>query len=158
MTITTDRRIWDQLRTKLNDKEFLDQFDGMLFDVALELENKLVKQSTVFDYEFLQQWHIEDKHLSYRLVNRKHYQPFVEFGTKPHFPPVEAIETWVKYKQQMGRFSRQFTANEIQWFICKKIAEHGTKGKFIVKKVLDEYEETLNQGLLDFIKDYFQEV
>lgn len=42
------------------------------------------------------------------------YAPFVEFGTRPHFPPLEALELWAK---------RHGFASA--WPICKAIAERG---------------------------------
>lgn len=42
------------------------------------------------------------------------YGPYVEFGTRPHFPPMEALEGWAR----RHGFSSA-------WPICKKIAERG---------------------------------
>lgn len=43
------------------------------------------------------------------------YGPCVEFGTKPHFPPPDALEGWAKRH-----------GFDSAWPICKAIAEHGT--------------------------------
>jgi hypothetical protein len=42
------------------------------------------------------------------------YGPYVEYGTKPHFPPLDALKGWAK---RHGFKSA--------WPICKKIAEKG---------------------------------
>ena len=43
------------------------------------------------------------------------YGPYVEFGTKPHFPPMDALEDWAR---RHGMDSA--------WPICKAISERGT--------------------------------
>lgn len=43
------------------------------------------------------------------------YGPYVEHGTKPHFPPMDALEDWAR---RHGLDSA--------WPICKAISEHGT--------------------------------
>jgi len=42
------------------------------------------------------------------------YGPYVEFGTKPHFPPPDALEGWAKRH-----------GFESVWPICRAIAERG---------------------------------
>lgn len=42
------------------------------------------------------------------------YGPYVEFGTKPHFPPMDALEDWAKRH-----------GFDSAWPICKVISERG---------------------------------
>lgn len=42
------------------------------------------------------------------------YGPYQEFGTKPHFPPLEALEAWARHH-----------GFESAWPICKAIARRG---------------------------------
>lgn len=46
------------------------------------------------------------------------YGPYVEYGTKPHFPPPDALEGWAK---RHGFKSA--------WPICKAISERGIKAR-----------------------------
>lgn len=46
------------------------------------------------------------------------YGPHVEFGTKPHFPPPDALEGWAKRH-----------GFDSAWPICKAIAKRGLKAK-----------------------------
>lgn len=48
------------------------------------------------------------------LTNQK-YAPYVEYGTKPHFPPVGALEGWAKRH------------NTSAFIVARAIARHGTK-------------------------------
>ena len=43
------------------------------------------------------------------------YAPYVEFGTRPHFPPVAALERWAKQKGLNP------------WVVAKSIAQKGTE-------------------------------
>lgn len=44
------------------------------------------------------------------------YAPYVEFGTKPHFPPPDALEDWARHH-----------GFDSAWPICKVIAKRGLK-------------------------------
>lgn len=48
---------------------------------------------------------------------------FVELGTRPHMPPVEAIEPWVK--AVLG-ISDPKQAKSVAFLVARKIARHGT--------------------------------
>lgn len=57
----------------------------------------------------------------------------VELGTRPHFPPVAAIEDWVKVK--FGVAGPE--ARSIAFAVARKIAKHGTKGAFMVQNAFE---------------------
>jgi hypothetical protein len=46
------------------------------------------------------------------------YGPHVEFGTKPHFPPPDALEAWARHH-----------GFDSAWPICKLIAKRGIKAR-----------------------------
>ncbi len=46
----------------------------------------------------------------------------VELGSKPHFPPVEALEDWVK--KRLGVPDKD--AHRVAFLVARKIAAHGT--------------------------------
>ena len=46
------------------------------------------------------------------------YALFVEFGTRPHFPPMEALESWARRH-----------GFESAWPVCKAIAEKGLQAR-----------------------------
>lgn len=59
-------------------------------------------------------------------------QPYavpVELGTKPHFPPVQALEDWVQAR--LG--ARGADIRRIAWLVARKIARHGTQGQFMFR-------------------------
>lgn len=57
------------------------------------------------------------------------HAPFVEFGTRPHFPPVAPLERWAKVK--LGKPGLGFV-------IAKKIARKGTKAQPYFQPAVDE--------------------
>jgi hypothetical protein len=60
----------------------------------------------------------------------------VELGTKPHFPPVDAVLDWVKVK--LGVPETQ--AHGVAFAIARKIAQRGTKGAFMVQRAIEDNE------------------
>ena len=56
------------------------------------------------------------------------YGPYVEFGTKPHFPPMEALEAWARHH-----------GFESPWPICKAIAERGIKARPYLSSAWDDF-------------------
>ena len=48
---------------------------------------------------------IEDQGLTGIIGSNLEYAPHVEFGTRPHFPPLAAIQAWVHSKGLAGRVS-----------------------------------------------------
>jgi len=78
------------------------------------------------------------------------YAPYVEFGTKPHWPPLAPIMRWVHLKKLAGTYSiktkrrtggatRQRSEDYIvaKW-IQKAIAERGTKPQEYLKKAFEK--------------------
>lgn len=59
-------------------------------------------------------------------------QPYavpVELGTKPHFPPVQALEDWVRVK--LGLTGKE--GRGVAFAIARKISKRGTKGHFMFR-------------------------
>ena len=56
------------------------------------------------------------------------YAPFVEFGTRPHVPPLAALETWA---------ARHHTS---PFLVALGIARHGTKASRFLQRAVEENE------------------
>lgn len=67
----------------------------------------------------------------------------VEIGTRPHFPPVAAIEDWVKVKLGLGGPE----AHGVAFAIARKIAKQGTKGAFMFRNALEASRAELERQL-----------
>lgn len=62
------------------------------------------------------------------------YGAAVETGTRPHFPPVDALIPWVKKKFDVKNESQ---ARSIAYCIARKIAQRGTVGHFMFQRAFD---------------------
>jgi hypothetical protein len=65
------------------------------------------------------------------------YAEPVELGTRPHFPPVEALEDWVRVK--IGLTDDKEVRSRA-FHIARKISRVGTKGAFMFKKTMARLE------------------
>jgi phage gpG-like protein len=54
------------------------------------------------------------------------YAPFVEFGTRPHWPPIAALETWAR---------RHGTS---AFVVARAIAQRGTEARNYLRDALKE--------------------
>lgn len=88
-------------------------------DATLGTHERAVKAAPVDNAALKQSLHFEVKkgELTGQVYSDKIYAPFVELGTRPHFPPVEALKEWAKRHGMEGA----------EWAIAKKIGEKGTK-------------------------------
>jgi hypothetical protein len=64
------------------------------------------------------------------------YGEAVEFGTKPHFPPVGPIQFWVEKK--LGYPAAE--AASVAFLIARAISQRGTKGAHMFEHTWDEKE------------------
>jgi len=64
-----------------------------------------------------------------KVVAGAKHAPFVEFGTRPHFPPVAPLERWAATK--LGSAGLGFV-------IARKIAERGTKAQPFFEPAVDD--------------------
>jgi len=53
------------------------------------------------------------------------YAPYIEFGTRPHFPPISAIRLWVHHKGMAAAEDE----GRVAFLIARKIARTGTKAQ-----------------------------
>ena len=95
------------------------------------------------------------------------YGEYLEQGTKPHFPPVSAIEGWIRAKRIAPRRDQQGklpTEKQLAFLIARKISEEGTERTGIYetanaltanefnKRIDAAITKDINNGLEDIIK------
>ncbi|MCX7973743.1 MAG: HK97 gp10 family phage protein [Candidatus Aminicenantes bacterium] len=64
------------------------------------------------------------------------YAPYVEFGTKPHFPPPDALEDWARHH-----------GFDSAWPICKVIAKRGLKERPYLSPSYEEEKDSFVQRI-----------
>lgn len=65
----------------------------------------------------------------------------VELGTKPHFPPVQALKDWVRFK--LGKTGTE--VRRVAYLVARKIAKRGTKGHFMFLDAFQDSEPELHR-------------
>lgn len=75
------------------------------------------------------------------------YWKYIENGTKPHWPPVDAIKKWIQIKPVVPRAynGKVPTTEQLAFLIGRKIAEDGTKPRHSLQKALDASESLIEQ-------------
>lgn len=114
---------------------------------ALHVQNELKEETTnaraINTGALRKSWHIQkatqasmEARVGTNLV--PHYGPDVEYGTRPHRPPISALKQWAKRKLH----------NEAAAYpIAKKIARRGTSGRHIFAKGTNDAAHVLEQEL-----------
>lgn len=95
-------------------------------------------------------------------IQLEDYWKYIENGTKPHWPPVDAIKKWISVKPILPRplkSGKLPTDNQLAYLIGRKISKVGTKAKPFLKptitdfdlvgKIYDEVTNLLNKQLED---------
>lgn len=106
------------------------------------------------------------KGTTYSAVLRlQEYWKYVEYGTKPHWPPPAAIARWIEikpvqpYPDSRGRIP---TPKQLTYLISRKIARFGTKGTHELQQTKDVllgyYKGRIKEALKRDVFDYIQKI
>jgi len=74
------------------------------------------------------------------------HQPYgepVEYGSKPHFPPVGPLELWVRRKLGVDKDE----ARSVAFAIAFKISRHGTRGAFMFTQAFRDNDHWINREM-----------
>ena len=71
------------------------------------------------------------------------YAEPVELGTRPHFPPVQSLEEWVKAK--ISQDPKEIPG--IAFCVARKISRDGTKGVFMFRDARDKLAPWIKERL-----------
>jgi hypothetical protein len=92
--------------------------------------------------------------------NLEDYWKYVEYDTRPHFPPVDALLKWIKVKPVLpypNKNGKLPTPNQLAYLIGNKINQFGTKGTHDLaeanKTVYAKYEELITLALEEDVLD-----
>ena len=71
------------------------------------------------------------------------YWKYLEYGTKPHFPPVEKIAEWIRIKPVLPRPNAKGklpTQKQLAFLIARSISKKGTKPTNTLQQTIDEFQ------------------
>lgn len=80
------------------------------------------------------------------------YWKYLENGTRPHFPPIDAIEKWITVKRIVPTNinSRVPSTRQLAYMICREISIHGTKPTKLLQQTINNSDDLIEQ-LIDVI-------
>lgn len=153
ITITVDEKQKARIKQYLNDKRFVNVINKVLVKAGYDLENDIVQNI----YErasntgtLAQSWHVEElDKLRVKVFTGSEYAPFVEFGTRPHYAPIDALVRWAKIKFKLSSLKK---AQEIGAKVFWKIAHKGTPEKRYFRDAVEDFD--LNDYLDALIKEW----
>ena len=86
----------------------------------------------------------------------KDYWKYVENGTKPHWPPIDAILKWVKVKHILpsNTYNGKLpTEKQLAYLISRKISEKGTEGTHDLRETLQQVNNMFEQRIGEAIAE-----
>ena len=101
--------------------EILERYKKLIIDNGHNASGNLVNTAS---YKI--KWDGKNFELYFNLPD---YWKYLENGTKPHFPPVEAIEKWITVKHIIPTTNsgRVPTTKQLAFLIARGISKNGTK-------------------------------
>ena len=90
--------------------------------------------------------------------NLQDYWKYLENGTKPHFPPVNKIEDWIRIKPIVPQAvnGKVPSTKQLAFLIARGISQNGTKPTKILQNTLDGADDLLNR-LVEAFEEQLQE-
>lgn len=95
------------------------------------------------------------------ICNILDYYKYVDQGTSPHFPPIDAIKKWIEvkpvnpYPTSNGKLP---TVNQLAYLIARKISRVGTKGtNFFTdarERTEDKYRAEIRKAITKDVSQY----
>ena len=78
--------------------------------------------------------------------NLQEYWKYLDNGTRPHFPPISAIEEWIKVKRIVptSRSGKVPTTKQLAFLIARGISKNGTKPAKILQKTIDGADDLIS--------------
>lgn len=94
-----------------------------------------------------------------------YYGEYLEQGTSPHFPPMDAIERWIRAKKIVPRRDNQGklpTERQLSFLIARKISEEGTPRTGIFEKAnaltFNEWSSLIDEAITDDLNTNLEEI
>jgi len=109
---------------------------------SLKIQKKAKER--LVDYKAVDTGHLRNSIIVEFAFNGDHaeigptapYGPYVEYGTRPHFPPPDALEHWARHH-----------GFESAWPICKIIAKRGLKARPYLMPSYEEVKDKFFENL-----------
>ena len=120
-------------------KEIVDTF---ISSCKQTLESKGINSSGKLSKSIKGIVKMNDKYLTIS-ISLEDYWKYIEYGTNPHFPPVDKIREWIRVKPVLPRplaRGKLPTENQLAFLIGRKISKFGTKPKPFLNNTKEEFD------------------
>ena len=92
--------------------------------------------------------------------NLQGYWRYLENGTNPHFPPIEAIERWITVKHiipttNSGKIP---STKQLAFLIARGISKNGTKPTKLLQQTVDGADDLINLIVDEIAKQLQEEI
>lgn len=141
MNITIPPEELERLRRKFDSVTFRKKIDEALEAASAELEADVVKNINEYGItntgrlaQSIYSRKIDD--LTYEVATDVRYAPFVEYGTRPHYPNYQSIYVWVG--QKLGIHGK--SQSQVAWAVVNKIAQKGTEARNYFKDAYENFD------------------
>ena len=115
------------------------------------------KNGELYNFKWTTEWKDNLFEVNFDLPQ---YFQFAEYGRRPgKMPPVNKILQWIEFKHLVPRSNngRVPTTKQLAFAISKHIALHGTEGKHLFEKTLDDPDlDNLADKLVELITAEFE--
>lgn len=123
-------------------------------DVILKID-KRTKEDTPVNFGGLRNsWRFKVSPESANILGEEYtdlnYAKYVEEGTKPHWPPLDPLQTWAKYKFKLDWEE----AKQAAYLIGRAISVKGTKAVKMLENAVNEVRPLWEQGLEKILKKF----
>ena len=85
---------------------------------------------------------------------------YLENGTKPHFPPIEAIERWITVKHIIPTTNsgKVPSTKQLAFLIARGISKNGTKPTKLLQQTIDGADDLIDLIVDDLTKQLQEEI
>lgn len=138
----------EEVKQGLEDEleEIKDRVRGIISRRAIDMRNAIVlkirENRSIFTGALWNsvQLHTEEHGAVKTIMVEMYYGPYVEYGTRPHMPPIEALVDYAKYRGLPV------------WALAMAIKKHGTKPHPFFWPVVDEHIPALIAELREVLR------
>ena len=94
------------------------------------------------------------------IFSLQDYWRCLENGTKPHFPPIEAIERWITVKHIIPTTNsgKVPTTRQLAFLIARGISKDGTKPTKLLQQTIDGADDLIDLIIDDLTKQLQEEI
>lgn len=87
------------------------------------------------------------------------YWKYLEYGTEPHWPPVDKIKEWIKIKPVLPRpiNGKLPTQEQLAYLIGRKISREGTQAYMYLNKTIDSLNAWISRKIEDAVTQDLEE-